>query len=156
VEIAAVLNNSVLDFPGKMALTVFTQGCNRHCSHCHNADLIPQIGGKIEWEYVLNLLNERKSWIDAVVFTGGEPAIQDDLYARMVDVVGKKTGIGIGLHTNGDFLTERIAKMCDYILLSQHNREKIAIARNAGSVSLSTVKWNESLGKYENKIVVAR
>jgi anaerobic ribonucleoside-triphosphate reductase activating protein len=153
VEIAAYYKNSIIDYPGKMSLVVYTQGCNRHCPHCHNKDLIPKKRGKIEWSGILDLLDERKSWLDAIVFTGGEPTLQPDLYAKMMWILASYKNISIGLHTNGDYLTPWIAETCDYILLSQHNRNKIQIAKKAKHLSLSTVKWNVSLGKYENKIV---
>jgi organic radical activating enzyme len=100
------------------------------------------------------MLKERGRWLDAVVFSGGEPCLQEDLADKMVEVL--EQGFAVGLHTNGDFLTGKITELCDYILLSQHNREKIQIAKKAKHLSLSTVKWNKSLEKYENKIVVVK
>ncbi len=91
---------SAVDFPGKLAAVVFLQGCPWRCPFCYNTDL-QQIGKRTDflWEKFLEFLNKRKGRLDAVVFSGGEPLVQDGLFDAMKDV--KNLGFEIGLHTGG-------------------------------------------------------
>lgn len=81
MQIAQFQKNSFIDYPGKIACVIYTQGCNMCCEFCHNKELIPQTepANPILWDYILNFLSDRKDLIEAVVFTGGEPTIQPDL-----------------------------------------------------------------------------
>jgi pyruvate formate lyase activating enzyme len=87
VKIAGIQKSTLVDFPGKIACVIFTQGCNFRCSFCHNpecvlpekmmlfqSDLIPE-------ESVFTFLESRKGFLDGVSICGGEPTIQTDLYA---------------------------------------------------------------------------
>ena len=70
---------SLIDYPGKICAVVFTQGCNFRCGYCHNPELVPRTEGKISEEAVLSFLERRRSLLDAVTITGGEPLLQEDL-----------------------------------------------------------------------------
>lgn len=151
LEIADIVPLTTIDFPGKMAITIYVQGCNRHCVYCHNSHLISFKPGKIIWEdLVSNFLEPRlkNKWLDAVVFSGGEPTLQPGLFLAMKEL--KKRELSIGLHTNGDSLTPKIAVYCDYILLSQATDEKIEIAKWAKRLDLSTMENTED--GWKNKI----
>ncbi|MBR5295355.1 MAG: anaerobic ribonucleoside-triphosphate reductase activating protein, partial [Clostridia bacterium] len=91
---------TLLDFPGKVACTVFTGGCNLRCPFCHNASLVlsPREGENKE-EEVLSYLLARKGILEGVCITGGEPILQPDL-ASFVEKV-KKMGYAVKLDTNG-------------------------------------------------------
>ena len=141
--------------PGSIACVVYTQGCNRNCHYCHNKECILQKPGIIKWQYIINFLISRKSMIEAVVFTGGEPTLQSDLTQKIKEC--KHLNYKIGLHTNGDGdQFNKVTHLCNYILLSHYNDEKIKIALKAQNVSLSRVVWNSELKKYENKIKVIK
>lgn len=96
------------------------------------------------WDDIFEMIKERahKRFIDAVVFSGGEPTLQDDLIDAIYDIKG--IGLRVGLHTNGDHLTASIAANCDYILLSHQNRKKIAVASLAGSLDTSRVSGDRN------------
>ena len=89
-----------IDFPGKLSAVIFCQGCPWRCSYCHNQHLqeIAKIG-KISWTKVVSFLQNRIGLLDAVVFSGGEPTLQDALKDAVKFV--KELGYQTGLHTAG-------------------------------------------------------
>ncbi len=103
MEISGLIKNSFVDYPKNIACVVFTAGCNMNCWYCHNHDLISETKGVIDENYVLNLLEERKKFLDGVVITGGEPTLQPDLKDFIKKV--KTTGLKVKLDTNGTNLT---------------------------------------------------
>lgn len=94
---------TLLDYPGRVACTVFTGGCNFRCPFCHNAPLVlPELlSGDIPEDEVLSFLKKRIGVLDGVAVTGGEPLLHkniDDFLAK-VHALGYK----IKLDTNGSF-----------------------------------------------------
>lgn len=91
---------TLLDFPGKVACTVFCGGCNLRCPFCHNATLVkePHYYPNAQ-EEVLQYLSQRRGILDGVCVTGGEPLLQKDLadFFRKVKAMGYQTK----LDTNG-------------------------------------------------------
>ena len=69
---------TLLDYPGKVACTVFTAGCNFRCPFCHNASLVIDTykNEEISLEEVYSHLKKRQGILDGVCVTGGEPLIQ--------------------------------------------------------------------------------
>jgi len=111
---------TLLDFPGRVACTVFTGGCNLRCPFCHNADLVrhPVKGASMEAE-VLEYLAKRRGLIDGVCVTGGEPLLQPDLIAFLQKL--KDMGYLVKLDTNG-MLPQRLAEvlrsgLLDYVAM---------------------------------------
>ena len=92
---------TLLDYPGKMAATVFTGGCNFRCPFCHNASLVlpkdyePQFSESEFFEF----LEKRRGILEGVCITGGEPTLQKDLpeFIRKI----KSLGFLVKLDTNG-------------------------------------------------------
>lgn len=81
---------------------LFLQGCPWRCSYCHNPHLIPaDAGPERGWGAALGFLRGRVGLLDAVVFSGGEPTLQDGLAEAMGEV--KAMGFKIGLHTGGGY-----------------------------------------------------
>ncbi|PIR18240.1 MAG: anaerobic ribonucleoside-triphosphate reductase activating protein [Elusimicrobia bacterium CG11_big_fil_rev_8_21_14_0_20_64_6] len=98
---------STTDYPGVLSAVLFCQGCPWRCSYCHNSHLIaPGAEPEREWAGVRAFLLGRKGLLDAVVFSGGEPTLQEDLLRAMREV--KDMGFLIGLHTGGAY-PERLA-----------------------------------------------
>ncbi len=92
---------TLLDYPGKTACLLFTQGCNFRCPFCHNKDLLennkPDMS--VSEEEVFNYLKKRKGILDGVCITGGEPLLQKDIEAFIKKI--KEMGFKVKLDTNG-------------------------------------------------------
>lgn len=109
IIIGGVETFSTVDFPNLMAAVVFMQGCPWRCPFCHNKAL-QKIGAESNfiWEKFFDFLKSRKGILDAVVFSGGEPLVQDELSAQLEEV--KALGYKIGLHTGG-YRPQALAKI---------------------------------------------
>lgn len=92
---------SLIDYPGKVAAVVFTQGCNFRCSFCHNLELVlPScFGPVIDEEEVISFLTTRTGKLQGIVITGGEPTLQPDLPDFIAKI--KAMGYAVKLDTNG-------------------------------------------------------
>lgn len=115
---------TLLDFPGKVACIIFTQGCNFKCSYCQNSDLLNCSGnGLISEEEIFKYLEKRKKVLDGVVVSGGEPTIQRDLL-RFIKRI-KELGFLVKLDTNGsnpNVLKKLIEeKLVDYVAMDIKN-----------------------------------
>jgi pyruvate formate lyase activating enzyme len=102
MKIGGLQKLTLIDYPGKIAVTVFTIGCNFRCPFCHNPELvIPSPGetGSISEKEFFEFLKTRKGKLEGVCITGGEPTIQSDLleFSRKI----KKMGFLIKLDSNG-------------------------------------------------------
>lgn len=94
---------TLLDYPGRVACTVFTGGCNFRCPFCHNAPLVipERLARDSSEEAVLAFLNKRRGVLDGVAVTGGEPLLHKDIGAFLEKV--KALGFAVKLDTNGSF-----------------------------------------------------
>jgi pyruvate formate lyase activating enzyme len=96
---------TLVDFPGKVAATVFTLGCNFRCPYCHNPELVlPALINqqpRISEKEVINFLEKHKGFLEGLCITGGEPTIHPDLsdFIRKV----KNLGFLVKLDTNGSY-----------------------------------------------------
>lgn len=117
--ISDFIKNSFVDYPGKIAAVLFTKGCNMNCIYCQNKHLLQDDCRIMEDETIFSFLARRKNLIDAVVITGGEPTIQDDLISFIKKL--KKYGLLIKLDTNGtnpDILKDLLENnLIDYIAM---------------------------------------
>ena len=101
MKIKGLAKLTLLDFPGKIACTVFTGGCNFRCPFCHNASLVlrsASIPDIPDFE-LFKILDDRRSIYDGVCVTGGEPLLMPDI----ADFLGriKERGFLVKLDTNG-------------------------------------------------------
>ena len=107
------------DFPGNLACIIFTSGCNFDCDYCYNRDLVESTAAEIKEEEIFDYLDQRKSMLDGVVISGGEPTIWNDLIPFMKRI--KEYGFNIKLDTNGyrpEVLKEIIDNnLVDYIAM---------------------------------------
>ena len=94
---------TLLDYPGTVACTVFTGGCNFRCPFCHNASLVlpEELSRDNEEEQVLSFLKKRVGILDGVAVTGGEPLLHPDMPAFLEKI--RALGYRIKLDTNGSF-----------------------------------------------------
>ena len=124
MNIAGVQKVTLLDYPGKVACEIFTQGCNFECPFCQNSSLIPITNtGEFSEEEIFEYLNLRKNILDGVVITGGEPTVQKDLKGFIKKI--KNLGLLVKLDTNGGnpkVLQELIDEdLVDYVAMDIKN-----------------------------------
>ncbi|MBT5338639.1 anaerobic ribonucleoside-triphosphate reductase activating protein [Candidatus Falkowbacteria bacterium] len=117
--IGGLQKTTLLDYPDKVAATVFTIGCNFRCSFCHNPDIVKGIAKVIATDEILNFLKKRRKLLDAVCITGGEPTIQSGLISFLKKL--KNLGYLVKLDTNGtnpELLQKLIdKKLVDYVAM---------------------------------------
>ena len=134
---------TLLDFPGKVACTVFTGGCNFRCPFCHNSRLVNNTAQLIDEAEVLAFLEKRRGLLDGVCITGGEPLLQSDIGSFMLKL--KQMGYAVKLDTNGSF-PDRLKKLVsegivDYVAMDVKNSpEKYALTAGNDNVSVESVK----------------
>ncbi len=120
INIQGYQKMTLLDFPGKVACTVFTGGCNLRCPFCHNAGLVKTPTAEDNaYGDVIDYLKKRKGIIDGVCVTGGEPLLQPHLSEFLSEI--KEMGYLIKLDTNGA-LPERLKQifslsLVDYVAM---------------------------------------
>ena len=122
----------MLDYPGKVACTIFTYGCNFRCPFCHNATLVIDEASLLSDDEILSYINKRKGILDGVCITGGEPLLQKDIFDFIKKV--KDLGLLVKLDTNGSYpekLKEAIDRgLVDYVAMdiktSKENYSKVA------------------------------
>ena len=113
LRVGGLSPHSSCDWPGQLVATVFAQGCPWACAYCHNPHLLPARGSEeIAWADVLAFLQTRQRLLDGVVFTGGEPTMQEALLGAVADV--RALGFQVGLHTGGQF-PDRLARVLPHV-----------------------------------------
>ncbi|XCP84694.1 anaerobic ribonucleoside-triphosphate reductase activating protein [Roseburia hominis] len=147
---------TLLDYPEKVACTVFTGGCNFRCPFCHNASLVIDRGniqpivsrknGQYTEEEILEFLKKRKGVLDGVCITGGEPLLQKDLEGFISKI--KELGLLVKLDTNGSF-PERLKDLAgkgllDYVAMDIKNSRK-RYGRTIGIEGYDTAPVEESV-----------
>ncbi len=117
---------TLLDYPGYVACTIFTGGCNFKCPFCQNTSLVNYDEKDLGENNILEFLRQRKPYLDAVCISGGEPTIQKDLKDFIKKV--KKLGYLIKLDTNGTnptLIKELIEdKLIDYVAMDIKNSKE--------------------------------
>ena len=123
--IGGLQKTTLIDYPGKIACAIFVVGCNFRCPFCHNKDLVTAALFKksknkpIAEKDFFDFLKKRKSILDGVCITGGEPAINPDLPEFIKKI--KQLGYSVKLDTNGsnpEMLKRLISKnLVDYIAM---------------------------------------
>jgi anaerobic ribonucleoside-triphosphate reductase activating protein len=107
---------TTIDYPNHLSCVIYTQGCSWRCRYCHNPELVYAKGeSSHSWMDILNFLKKRQGLLEAVVFCGGEPLLQNGLFDAMRDV--KKLGFKIALHTAGSLPRKlnKVLSMIDWV-----------------------------------------
>ena len=136
---------TLLDFPGKVACTVFTHGCNLRCPFCHNALLVNREESLPSFDEaeILAYLQKRKGIIDGICVSGGEPLLHPELESFLQKV--KEIGILVKLDTNGT-LPDRMIRLIeeglvDYVAMDiKNSKEKYATTAGVPSVDLEKIE----------------
>ena len=135
---------TLLDFPGHVAATVFTGGCNLRCPFCHNAALVTEIDPAAIYneDDIIAFLAKRTNLLDGVAITGGEPLMQVDICGFIKKVRG--LGYKVKLDTNGSYpdkLEEIVSEhLVDYIAVDiKNSREKYALTTGVKDYDLASL-----------------
>ncbi len=136
MKIAGIQKLTLLDFPGRLAATIFTPGCNLRCPFCHNASLVDpeelkttlEETGLLDPEEILAFLKERFGRLTGLAVTGGEPLMQPGIMEFLSKV--KELGYAVKLDTNGT------------------NPERLGALLKAGIVDYVAMDFKNWRGKY--------
>ena len=136
---------TLLDYPGHVASTVFTGGCNFRCPFCHNGDLVlhPDIYPTISEDEIIAFLNKRKGIVSGVCISGGEPTLQHDLESFITKI--KSLNLLVKLDTNGykpDVLKSLASKgLIDYIAMDiKAGRDNYGKACGLENIDMSKIE----------------
>lgn len=123
---------TLLDYPGRVAATIFTGGCNFKCPFCHNGGIVlePLTQESYSETEIIEFLYKRKNILKGVCITGGEPVLQADLPEFISKI--KRIGLQVKLDTNGYIPTvlKKLLdeKLLDYVAMDIKNcRDKYAM-----------------------------
>lgn len=146
MRIGGLMKTTLLDYPGKVACTIFTVGCNMKCPFCHNSELIEGNSSLIDEDEVLSFLKKRVGVLDGVCISGGEPTLQKDLKEFIQKL--KEMGYLVKLDTNGtnpELLKELVNDhLIDYVAMDIKNSPK-KYSETAGNSSILLSKIKESI-----------
>lgn len=133
MNICGLQKTTLLDYPGRVAATVFTGGCNFRCPFCHNSQLLDGAQeAAYSTEEVLTFLKKRQRVLEGVCITGGEPTLYPDLEEFIRKI--RELGLAVKLDTNG-YKPEMLKDLCskglvDYVAMdikaSRDNYSKVA------------------------------
>ena len=145
--ISGLQKMTLLDYPGKVACTVFLQGCNFRCPFCHNSDLLGKDALQtIPVEELMAFLRKRVGLLDAVCVTGGEPTLQPGLEDLLADI--KALGYLVKLDTNGNrpqVLKALVEKgLVDYVAMDIKNSPS-RYGQTAGVPGMTLTQLEESI-----------
>ena len=149
MKIHGLQKMTLLDYPGKVACTVFFGGCDMRCPFCHNAELLDGSAPPVmDEQELLSFLEKRKGLLDGVAITGGEPLLQKDL-PELVSRIGE-LGYPVKLDTNGTHpellrdITER--GLVSYVAMDIKNSpERYAETSGLEKMDLAPVRESVSL-----------
>ncbi|MEA4816342.1 MAG: anaerobic ribonucleoside-triphosphate reductase activating protein [Lachnospiraceae bacterium] len=149
MNISGLQKMTLLDYPEKVATTVFTGGCNFRCPFCHNASFVinPNNEGNISEEAFFEFLIKRKGLLDGVCISGGEPLLQKEISGFIHKI--KNMGFLVKLDTNGSFpdkLKELLKDgLIDYVAMDIKN-SPASYAKTAGTGEEILPRIKESVG----------
>lgn len=139
---------TLLDFPGRVACTIFLGGCDFACPYCHNFDLAKgYVPAALDSEELLSFLEKRKGLLDGVAITGGEPCLNKGLPDLIRQI--RSLGYAVKLDTNGNHPTVLKALLdeglLDYVAMDIKNSPaKYAVTAGLDQIDLTPVR--QSIG----------
>ena len=147
---------TLLDFPGKMACTIFTAGCDLRCPFCHNRSLVinPPAESEFSEDEIFSFLKKRKGILEGVAITGGEPLMQADIEDFIIKI--RELGYAVKLDTNGTFpgrLKSLVEKnLVDYVAMDVKSSES-GYPSCVGIGGFKTDKISESVDFLKSGVV---
>ena len=149
MKIHGLQKMTLLDFPQRVACTVFLGGCDFRCPFCHNFELIDGSAPPVmEKEELLRFLKTRTGLLDGVAITGGEPCLHRDLPQLLAEI--RSLGFATKLDTNGFHpqMLEEILKdgLVDYVAMDIKNSpEKYALTCGLQEIDMEPIRRSVSL-----------
>ena len=149
MKIQGLQKMTLLDFPGKVACTVFLGGCDFRCPFCHNGELLDgSAPALLDDRELLRFLQGRRGLLDGVAITGGEPLLRKDLPDLLRAV--RDLGFAVKVDTNGNHPTalEGLLRegLADYIAMDIKNSpEKYALTVGLSSLDLAPIRRSVEL-----------
>ena len=150
MKIHGLQKMTLLDFPGKVACTVFLGGCDLRCPFCHNAELIDGTAPAVmEEKELLAFLEKRRGLLEGVAITGGEPLLRGGELISLAEKI-KELGYPVKLDTNGTH-PDRLQKiidlgLADYVAMDIKNSpERYAETSGLEKMDLGPVRESVSL-----------
>jgi len=144
MKVKEIQRLTLIDYPGRLACTLFLFGCNFRCGFCHNPELVLHDTGRdISKEEVLEFLERRRGQLDGVCITGGEPlmSLEKDFLKKI-----KALGYFIKIDTNGSF-PEKLEEFIDEDLI-----DYVAMDIKSSKEKYKEVVGEVDLGKIEESI----
>lgn len=145
MQIHGLNKTTLLDYPGRVAATLFTGNCNFRCPFCQNKDLVlnPESQPVLDLEEIYAFLSKRRNILSGVCITGGEPTLQDDLELFIEKI--KSLGYQIKLDTNGykpDVLKNLVnRKLIDYVAMDiKSSKENYGTACGITAINLDNIE----------------
>lgn len=141
---------TMLDFPGYVACTVFTPGCNFRCPFCHNALLVTDINNDTVYseDDIIAFLSKRKGLLDGICISGGEPLMHNGIFDFVKKV--KELGFLVKIDTNGSF-PDKLKKLIDsgnvdYVAMDIKNSpEKYGLTAGMADFDFSPIRESVNL-----------
>lgn len=148
MKIHGLQKMTLLDYPGKVACTVFLGGCNFRCPYCHNFELVDGSAPAVmDSDELLAFLGTRRGLLDGVAVTGGEPCLHAGLPGLLSQI--RDMGFAVKLDTNGcfpDVLAAVVGQgLVDYVAMDVKNGPS-KYARSAGLATLDLSPVLASIG----------
>lgn len=167
MRISGLQKLTLLDYPGTVACTVFTAGCNMRCPFCHNSSLVlPErmTGEEIGTEELLGFLKKRQGILEGVAISGGEPLLNEDMPELLREI--KALGYKVKLDTNGSY-PERLERvisqgLADRVAMDIKNSPELyPLTVGRGDFDISPVEHSKELllsgaVEYEFRTTVVR
>jgi pyruvate formate lyase activating enzyme len=146
MKILGLQKVTLIDYPGKVACTIFLFGCNFKCGFCHNPELViaDATSKQFSEKEILDFLKSREKYLDGICITGGEPLLTlDEIFLRRI----KEIGYFIKIDTNGSLpgeLKQFIdTSLIDFVAMDiKNSKEKYS---EASGVEVDIGKLEESI-----------
>lgn len=150
MNIHGFTKTTLLDYPGLVAATIFTGGCNFRCPFCHNYDLVlnPGVFPSEDPDEILHFLKKRFGILGGVCISGGEPTLDSDLKQFISQI--KEIGYKVKLDTNGynpDILKDLVeGNLLDYVAIDiKAGRNNYPLATGIANIDISKIEQSVNI-----------